>query len=192
MPKSPLQVSAPSTLSFSELYHLYFPKVLAQVRKTWGNEGAEDITQEVFLKIHSRLHEFKGNAQLATWIYRIARNACIDALRRNPPQGELRGREINPPEAPTPEQVLVTQEMSGCVRKQIDQLQVELKTVLELSEFVGLKNQEIADHLGISLETVKIRLHRARAQLKQILTLRCDFYHNEHNHLVCDQKTTPT
>ncbi len=78
--------------------------------------------------------------------------------------------------------------MSECVREYIDKLPVDYKTVLILSEIEGFKNKEIADILQISLENVKIRLHRARAGLKKELNDGCDFYHNEQGTLACDRK----
>ena len=68
------------------------------------------------------------------------------------------------------------------------QLPDNYRTVLVLSETEGLKNSEIAEVLGVSLETVKIRLHRARVRLKGILEANCSFYHNPCNTLLCDIK----
>jgi RNA polymerase sigma-70 factor (ECF subfamily) len=78
--------------------------------------------------------------------------------------------------------------MSGCVREFIDKLPSDYKTVILLSELEGFKNTEIADVLQISLDTIKIRLHRARAKLKAVLNDGCDFYHNEQNFLACYRK----
>jgi RNA polymerase sigma-70 factor (ECF subfamily) len=78
--------------------------------------------------------------------------------------------------------------MSECVHEYIDQLKPEYLAVILLSEIEGLKNREIADVLQVSLDTVKIRLHRARAKLKKELDTGCDFYQNEQNALACDRK----
>ena len=77
-----------------------------------------------------------------------------------------------------------------CVQEYIDKLSPENKTVMLLSETEGFKNKEIADILQVSLDTVKIRLHRARASLKKILDEACDFYHNEQDILACDRKSS--
>ena len=71
--------------------------------------------------------------------------------------------------------------MGVCVREHIDKLSPDYKAVIILSELEGFKNQEIAEILQISLDSVKIRLHRARSSLKKILDEACDFYHNEKN-----------
>ena len=86
------------------------------------------------------------------------------------------------------DKMVIRKEMSLCVREFIDRLPPNYQRVLLLSEVKGMTNQEMADILGISLENVKIRLHRARRKLKESLDEGCDFYHNEENVLVCDRK----
>jgi RNA polymerase sigma-70 factor (ECF subfamily) len=86
------------------------------------------------------------------------------------------------------DQDLIRKEMSECVREFVDRLPPDYRTVILLSELAGFKNREIADILQISLDTVKIRLHRARASLKKLLDDGCDFYHNEQAILACDRK----
>jgi RNA polymerase sigma-70 factor (ECF subfamily) len=78
--------------------------------------------------------------------------------------------------------------MSECVREYVDRLPPDHRTVLILKELEGFKNREIADILQITLENVKVRLHRARARLKQELDDGCDFYQNDEGTLACDRK----
>ena len=78
--------------------------------------------------------------------------------------------------------------MSECVREYVDRLAPDYRTVLILSELEGFKNRKIADILDISLENVKVRLHRARASLKKELDNSCDFYHDKEGTLACDRK----
>ena len=86
------------------------------------------------------------------------------------------------------DQQLIRKEMGECVQEHIDKLPSDYKAVILLSEQEGLTNKEIADILQVSLDNVKIRLHRARASLKKILDEACDFYHNEQDILACDRK----
>jgi len=86
------------------------------------------------------------------------------------------------------DQTVIRKEMSECIREFIDKLPSDYKTVILLSDLEGFENKEIADILQVSLDTVKIRLHRARAKLKEILNEGCDFYHNEQNVFACDRK----
>ena len=78
--------------------------------------------------------------------------------------------------------------MSECVREFVDRLPTDYRTVLILNELEGFTNKEIADILQISLDTAKIRLHRARAKLKKALEDGCDFYHDDRSELACDRK----
>jgi RNA polymerase sigma-70 factor (ECF subfamily) len=76
--------------------------------------------------------------------------------------------------------------MNSCIRNYIENLPENYRTVVILSELEGVKNKEIAEILNISLDNVKIRLHRARAQLRKKLESNCSFYRNEQNELSCD------
>jgi len=86
------------------------------------------------------------------------------------------------------DQEFVRNEMSECVREYVEDLPPDYKAVIILSDFGGFKNREIADILQVSLDTVKIRLHRARANLKKKLDDGCNFYRNEQNVLACNPK----
>jgi DNA-directed RNA polymerase specialized sigma24 family protein len=68
-------------LSFDEIHEAYRPKIRRYLARMVGEDEAEDLTQEVFVKIHRALNGFKGDSKLSTWIYRIATNAALDKLR---------------------------------------------------------------------------------------------------------------
>lgn len=138
--------------------------------------------------------------KISTWLYRIATNTAIDKFRSASYKRSTESASfddalgiddqntlIGHGKSPT-DQTVIRKEMSECVREFIDRLPTDYKTVILLSELEGFKNREIADILQISLDTVKIRLHRARAKLKEALDEGCDFYHDEHNILACDRK----
>jgi RNA polymerase sigma-70 factor (ECF subfamily) len=88
----------------------------------------------------------------------------------------------------SPDQKVIRDEMSDCVREFVDRLQTDYRTILVLNELEGFTNTEIADILQISVDAAKIRLHRARAKLKKELEKGCDFYHDERSELACDRK----
>jgi RNA polymerase sigma-70 factor (ECF subfamily) len=187
-------------MKFEEIYEEFQPKILNYLSRLIGPNEAEDTAQEVFARVSRGLESFKGQSKLSTWIYRIATNTAIDKLRsadhkhtadriplddgaeieKNPPK-------IGLPDTP-PDQKVIRKEMSECVREYVDRLPPEHRTVLILKELEGFKNREIAAILDISLENVKVRLHRARARLKQELADGCDFYLNEEGDLACDRK----
>ena len=79
-------------------------------------------------------------------------------------------------------------EMNECIREFVDRLPADYRTVIILSEIKDLKNKQIAEILDLSLDAVKIRLHRARARLKKEFEAGCDFYHDEDGELACDRK----
>jgi RNA polymerase sigma-70 factor (ECF subfamily) len=187
-------------IDFKEVYQEFQPKIHNYLSRLLGPHEAEDITQEVFEKVNRKLKTFKGESKFSTWLYRIATNAAYDRLRsasfkhasqyttlENNAEAEDKNvwssqREI------AIDQNVIRKEMSACVREYIDKLPPDHRTVLILSEIEGFKNKEIADILQISIENVKIRLHRARAGLKKELDNGCDFYQNEQGSLACDRK----
>jgi RNA polymerase sigma-70 factor (ECF subfamily) len=165
-----------------------------------GQQEAEDLAQEVFEKASRSLKSFKGESKLSTWLYRIATNTALDkmrspSIRRSSEHTsfdeDTRTEDRNVWSGHTKthvDQTVIRKEMSECVREFIDRLPSDYKTVILLSELEGFKNKEIADILQVSLDTVKIRLHRARARLKKELGDGCTFYHSEQDILACDRK----
>jgi len=169
-------------LDFQEIYTTFQPRIFGYLLRMLGENEADDLTQEVFVKVEKALQEFRGEAQLSTWIYRIATNAALDRLRsasfkqqaRECVLGDSSNQDVSEPEAmnvwtgeanPATDQQVIRQEMNNCIREYIDQLTEDYRTVLVLGEVEGFKNREIAEILGVSLDMVKIRLHRARAKL---------------------------
>jgi RNA polymerase sigma-70 factor, ECF subfamily len=190
---------------FESIYREFFPKIAGYLRQLVGDHDAEDVTQEVFLKVNASIDNFRGDSSLATWIYRIATNAAMDHLRKS--SSDLPGQiasghtdedplfcEEDMAEkggVPLLDRQLIRKEMNGCIRGIVNGLPAKYRTVLVLSDLEELTNNEIAGVLGISLETVKIRLHRARGRLKKELEHHCSFYKDDRNELACDRKIPP-
>ena len=190
-------------IDFKKIYEEFQPKIFHYLSRLAGPVEAEDLTQEVFQKVSRGLEGFKGESKLSTWLYRIATNTALDKLRSS---SFRRASEHTPLEDSTgvqdrdvwtgqtknsTDQEVVRKEMSECVRGYVDDLPADYKAVIVLSDLGGFKNREIAEILQVSLDTVKIRLHRARACLKEKLNDGCNFYRNEQNVLSCDRKPTP-
>ena len=187
-------------MEFEEIYEEFHPKILNYLARLMGPNEAEDTAQVVFAKVSRGLDSFKGQSKLSTWIYRIATNTAIDKLR-SPAHRHASGQipledstavenntsRITRSQTPT-DQKIIRKEMSDCVLEYVDRLPPDHRTVLVLSELEGFKNREIADILQITLENVKVRLHRARARLKEELDDGCDFYHTEEGTFACDRK----
>ncbi len=197
-------------LDFQSIYKTFHPKIIRYLAHVVGWRDAEDVTQEVFLKINQALKTFKGESQVSTWIYRIATNSALDKLRspsfRQTGRSSLSGESTGEGEteitdknawtgekAPSIETAAIRKEMNECIRGVVEKLPENYRTVMALSEFEGFRDDEIAEILGVSIHTAKIRLHRARAQLKKNLEDHCNFYRDERNEFACDQRrpTTP-
>ncbi len=189
-------------LRFQQVYDEYHTKIFRYLARIVGQSEAEDLTQEVFAKVGQALETFRGESQLSTWIYRIATNAALDRLRQ--PSVRHGGEKLLPVESiaeikadqdirtgelkPSTEQGLIRTEMNGCIREIIQALPEQYRSVIVLSEFEDLKDGEIAEILGLSLQATKVRLHRARARLRKELSAACVFYRDERNVLACDRK----
>ncbi|MFC1845481.1 RNA polymerase sigma factor [Thermodesulfobacteriota bacterium] len=189
-----------SETKFSDIYQEFHPKVTHFLTRLVGGNEAEDVAQVVFEKVSNSLSDFKGESKLSTWIFKIATNAALDRLKspsyKRTPSGPLAPVPLQTVEniefffnSPTsPDQKVIREEMSDCVREFVDRLPPDYRTIIILNELEGFTNKEIAEILQISLDAAKIRLHRARAQLKKSLESGCDFYLDGESELACDRK----
>ena len=190
-----------SQKDFTTIYTEYYPKIVGYLTRLVGELEAEDAAQEVFVKIDRSLESFRGDSSLSTWIYRIATNTAMDHLRRPSSKRSslaTEDKDFSSEEDAGPvdnkpllDTLLIRKDMNDCIRGVVESLPADYSTVLVLSEFEGLTNSEIAEVIGISLDTAKIRLHRARTKLRKALELKCNFYRDDRNELSCDRKTTP-
>ena len=186
--------------NFSDIYSEFYPKITHYLKRLVGEHEAEDVAQTVFEKVNTNFSTFKGESKVSTWVFKIATNAALDRLKspsyKRTPSGPLAPVPLQTVEniemafnKPTsPDQKVIRDEMSDCVREFVDRLQTDYRTILVLNELEGFTNTEIADILQISVDAAKIRLHRARAKLKKELEKGCDFYHDERSELACDRK----
>ncbi len=185
---------------FSAIYETFQPKILRYLTRLVGEADAEDLTQEVLIKVNEALPDFQGKSQLSTWIYRIATNAALDRLRSPSYKRIVQNCSANTEDEvdernaltgekpPAVEPQIFRQEMHECIQGFIQKLPENYRIVLVLSEFEGLKDSEIAETLGISSGAVKIRLHRAKDRLKEELGANCESYWLEENEFLPELK----
>lgn len=189
-------------IRFNDLFSTYqkpiYNYVLRMVRDT---DIAEDLTQEIFVKTYRNISSFRGESKISTWIYGIATNSCLDYFRtsdyKKGKDTDLLDEAILNEETGgfdigrilSIEEDLIKSEMAGCIRDYVETLPEDYRTVLVLHDLEGFRNHEIAKILKCSLDTVKIRLHRARKKLQSILASNCDFYRDENDVLCCDKKS---
>lgn len=190
-----------SKASFISIYKAYRTKIYFYLCKKIGIADADDLTQEVFVKVHNGLENFHFKSSIATWIYKIAENTVCDYLRRSVSRNDAGFTEIEGDESDSLQETddadgelqhstLVKKEMGECIQKIIGQIPGHYQLPLILSDIEGLSNDEIAKICNISLTNVKIRLHRARNLLRKEMNNRCDVYCNSNNDLACDPKAT--
>jgi RNA polymerase sigma-70 factor, ECF subfamily len=135
---------------------------------------AEDILQDVFVKIQKRLGTLQDSAKLEGWIYLVARNAVIDHYRTRKETVEV--PESLPIEPDTHDEELEElEELKAAFLRMIYSLPDRYRDALVLTEFDGLTQQELADRLGLSLSGAKSRIQRGRARLKEMLDECCTF-----------------
>jgi RNA polymerase sigma-70 factor (ECF subfamily) len=186
---------------FASLYTEYYPKIAGYLRRLVGEADAEDVAQEVFVKVSRSLEGFRGESSLSTWIYRIATNAALDHRRTPssrqasittdiPDENNLSSEELTllQSSAPRIDVALIRKDMNDCIRGLVNDLPENHRIVLMLGELEGCSNAEIAEILDVSLDTVKIRMHRARRQLKKSMDVACHLYRDDRNELSCDRR----
>jgi RNA polymerase sigma-70 factor (ECF subfamily) len=178
-----------SLVEFWEIYHQYYQPVrgfiAGMVRNDWT---ADDLTQDTFISAGEKLHTLRDADKVKPWLFRIARNKCLDHFRRARNSREQSDSRTEMLESCRPALVQIQMEqseMSSCVQEKIDKLPEAYRTVMVLFDILEMSHQEIAEILDEKVGTVKVRLHRARQALKEILNKECAFELDERNVLVC-------
>ncbi|HRI39360.1 MAG TPA: RNA polymerase sigma factor SigZ [Nitrospira sp.] len=169
------------TKTTEELWQLMHDGLRAFIAKRVKDQGhADDILQEVFVRVHRQLDSVKDPQRLVSWVYQITRNAIIDHYRRP-------GREREVPaglsselevlhESPVRSEIIhngdaaeLRAELACCLRPMIERLSQDYRDAITLIEFDGLTQQAAAKQIGVSLSGMKSRVQRGRKQLKQML-----------------------
>ena len=178
-----------TSLDFNKIYTEFHPKIQRYLTTLVGESEAEDLTQEVFIRVNRALPGFRGESQLSTWIYRIATNAALDQLRgpaakrslemelpedADTVEAELADRDAwSGEEPPSTEEQLFRLQRVECFCDFVENLPANYRAIVALSELGEYGAAEIARLLGLNVEVVKIRLHRGRARLIQELRNHC-------------------
>jgi RNA polymerase sigma-70 factor (ECF subfamily) len=187
-------------IDFQTIHDTFRPKVIRYMAHLVNNEESEDLTQEVFIKVSKALESFRGESSVSTWIYRIATNVGIDRIRRKSSHqaqkidyqdNAICGAEEDVDiwtnkKTLSIEDQLIREEMCQCLQGYIEILPLNYRSVIVLSDLEGLSNNEVAETLGVSIETVKIRLHRGRSKLRKELETHCGGYRDGRNKLAWD------
>ncbi len=158
--------------AFDEIVTRYERRVWAVCLRMCGEpEDARDAAQDCFVTALRALPSFRGEAQLSTWLHRIAVNASLDLIRK-------RGRRRTEPvedvpeiasDAPGPEDETIRLSRAEAVRRALTHLSEDHRAVVALHDLQGLQYPEVAEALDVPVGTVKSRLHRARLELARLL-----------------------
>jgi RNA polymerase sigma-70 factor (ECF subfamily) len=155
------------------LWQAYHDKLLGFIRsRVESTDVAEDILQDVFIKIQKNMAALQDTERLESWIYQIVRHAVIDHYRARKAFEEL-PQSLAAPELDEEEQA--RREISTCLAPMLEALPPPYRDALRLSEIDGLKQKQVAEELGLSLSGAKSRVQRGRAMVKDLLTDCCRF-----------------
>ncbi len=156
-----------------QVYERFDSDLRRFVRARIGDpDAAEDVLQDVYLKIHSRIDTLEDEEKVRAWVYRVARNAVTDHYRAKRPAAEPKETPEAPPD---PTDAEFERRLSGSVRRMLSCLPPEHREALYLTEYEGLTQKELAERLSISLSGAKSRVQRARTRLKAALLDCCHF-----------------
>ena len=169
--------------AFNELVEVYSPRVYRLVARMLGRrEDAEDMAQEVFVQVFKGIGHFRGDSKLGTWIYRVAINLCknrskylsrrhddkqdaLDAVADHQPLHQAKG--VTSGQINRPDQMVEGMQIEAIMRRCIAELDADFREALILRDVENLSYEEIIEITGVAEGTVKSRIHRARALLKQ-------------------------
>jgi RNA polymerase sigma-70 factor (ECF subfamily) len=179
------RLQAGEELAYEILVRRFSGRMLAVAKRLLGNDDdAMDALQDAFVSAVKCIDQFAGHAQLGTWLHRIVVNAALMKLRARKrrqdcsieeflPTFEEDGHRRNPRPAWTAssDEILQRRETRALIRRKIDQLPEDYRTVLMLRDIEEMDTEETAALLGISHGAVKTRLHRARMALREILQM---------------------
>ena len=159
--------------AFEDLVRTQQHRVYGLALRMLGNATeAQDVAQEVFIRAHRGLAEFRGDAQISTWLYTIASRLCLNRLAGSERRLARHGEEVLgrlPDVRPGPDEALERGELEEALHRAIAELDEERRVVVVLRDVEGLAYEEIAEILALPIGTVRSRLHRARLDLKEKL-----------------------
>ena len=147
--------------------------------KVHDKDAANDILQDVFVKIHSKLSTLSSSEKLTSWIYQITRNSIVDYFRKQKQMAPIKeqaiGENINPDEE---------MNIEKCLKPFLNQLSPQYKDALLKTDLGNLSQKEYAHELNISYSGAKSRVQRGREQLKKLITECCNVVADKYGNIV--------
>ncbi len=192
-------------IATEHVWEAFHTPLLHFIRTRVSDEStAEDILQEVFLKIHHQIETLKDVKKLESWVYQITRHAIIDYYRSQRSTTTLEEPEVQELPEELPDDDIVS-ELFPSIRAMVNSLPELDRQALVLTEYQGLTQKELSVRLGLSFSGAKSRVQRAREKLKQMLLECCHFELDHRGHVMnyqprcqccslgscCSEATTP-
>jgi RNA polymerase sigma-70 factor (ECF subfamily) len=172
------------SMTTEQVWEAFHVPLLQFIRKRVSDEAtAEDLLQDVFLKIHQQIGTLKDAKKLESWIYQITRHAIIDLYRSKRPTVSLEEPEVLQLPEELPDDDIVS-ELFPSVRTMVNSLPEQDRQALVLTEYQGLTQKEFGERLGLSFSGAKSRVQRAREKLKQQLLACCHFELDRRKHII--------
>ena len=183
-----------------ELWRTLNARLVAFVRRRVGDpHAAEDVAQEVLLRLYRGLDQLRAGDRLDAFAYRIARNAIIDHYRStasakelpSPPDALLERIDADGGTDDDPEAVAGPQELARCLQPLVRRLPDRYREALTLTDLGELSQVQAAEAVGLTVPGMKARVQRGRAQLHELLVRCCDVAHGEDRRISRGQRTGP-
>ncbi|MBA3463781.1 MAG: sigma-70 family RNA polymerase sigma factor [Deltaproteobacteria bacterium] len=149
------------------LYHQYKRRVFGMAHRIVGASDAEEVAQEVFVRVFRALGNFRGDSALSTWIYRLTVNASLSHLAKRGRRQEVSDEGLA--ELPAPPAVERDSGLAARIESALGQLPAGYRAILVLHDVEGLSHEECAAILECRVGTCKSQLHKARARMREIL-----------------------
>lgn len=152
------------------------------LRRVEDEAAADDLLQEVFVRVHQNMSTLKDSEKLESWLYQIARNVVIDHYRARRNHIELPETLADPQDIFTEDDAVA--ELSGSMLEMVNELPSPYREALLMTEYEGLTQQDLAQKMGISLSGAKSRVQRARQKIKDSLLTCCHFEFDRYGRVV--------
>ncbi len=163
--------------AFEELVRQYSPTVYNLAYRMMGNAAeAEDISQEIFITVFKRIHTFRGDSSLSTWLYRVTINHCKNRIKYLSRRHEHQKREYEDERTMhssadrtvagsvhRPDEMVEAMQMERIIQRTLEDLDEDHRTILVLRELEGMSYEQIGEIMKLEAGTVKSKLHRARS-----------------------------
>jgi RNA polymerase sigma-70 factor (ECF subfamily) len=150
-------------------YEQYRRRVFALIARIVGAQDAEELTHDVFLRAFRGLAKFRGDAQLSTWMYRLAVNAALSHATRSQARSRRNVSDDELVQVAAPQDLTADPRLRARLSEALAELPTGYRAVLVLHDIEGLQHDEIADILGCRVGTSKSLLHKARARMRELL-----------------------